>query len=59
MKRNKLVGVIVNNARFGFGKEFMILDKHSSETLSPWIYDTVKKARLEAKRKGIKISEEW
>jgi len=57
MKRK--TGVIVNNARFGFGKEYIILDKNSSEMLSPWVYNTVKGARQEAKRKKIKISEEW
>ena len=58
-KKQYRKGVIINNARFGFGKEYIILDKETNEQLSPWTYNTLKDAKKEAKRKKIKIYTEW
>ncbi len=58
--KNDKVGVIVNNAKYGFGKEYVVLDKYTGRIfLLEQTYATIEDAKKDAKLSGIKISKVW
>ena len=64
--KNWKKGVIVNNARFGFGKDYRIFDRDKTTNsgkdpvlLSQQSYATIKDAKRDAKLMKIRIYKSW